>query len=162
MIRGKVTGTQAIKATLAAMPQIVRDRLGEAIQTTASEITRVAKGNVPVRTGTLRDHIDFSYSPTYCRAKVGITPGTVVIQGAQTQTFKKVTRSFAATYKALGWKVYRASHYAHLVEFGHGQVAAHPFLGPAFTGEQRYLDARMQAAQRGSITDLANVGARYL
>ena len=145
-ISGKLTGAKAWKATFAAMPQIVQDRMGDAVQLTASEMKRDAKGRVDVETGTLRDHIDFSYSPTYCRAKIGITPGTIFIgQGNKGKV-----------------KAYRASHYAHLVEFGSSRLKAHPFMTPAFTGQQGPFDARMQAAQRASIDDLANLGSSLL
>lgn len=140
-IRGSVK-SQAIKATLAAMPELVRSELGDAVRTTASEVKRNAIAAVPVGTGTLKNHIDFSFSPTYCRAKVGITPGNVVIQR----------------------RVYRASHYAHLVEFGArgGQMPAQPFMGPAFEGQQSALESRMRAAQRASIDDVANIGSTFL
>jgi HK97 gp10 family phage protein len=163
VISGRVTGLQGIKATLAAMPTIVRDRLGEAIRVTASEMVRDARGRVQVKTGTLQEHIDFSFSPTYASARVGITPGTVVIRAdGELQSFKKVGRVAARILKAHGWKLYRASHYAHLVEFGWGHAPAHPFLGPAFAASKGPLDARMIAAQHASIDDLAHIGSSTL
>lgn len=139
-ITGKLTGAKAIKATLAAMPDVVRSAFGDAIRTTASEVVRDAMSRVPVDTGTLKNHIGFSFSPTYARAKVGIQPGTVVVDG----------------------RPHRASHYAHMVEFGTIKMPARPFLGPAFRGQQSALDDRMRAAQRASLDDLANIGSRNL
>ena len=112
---------------------------------TASEVKRNARAAVKVQTGTLRDHIDFSFSPATCRAKVGITPGIVVIKVPGSGPNAKP-------------RAYRASHYAHLVEFKQKS----PFLGPAFAGQLAPLQERMKAAQRATLTDLAHVGARYL
>jgi|SRR5665213_1419035 len=163
-ISGRVTGKAAILATLAAMSDVVRSATGEAVRVTASEVVRGAISRVPVETGTLRDHIAFSFSPLYASAKVGIAPGTVVVRGDQRAEYKKATREDAKVFRAQGWKTYRASHYAHLVEFGGrgGKLPARPFLGPAFDGQQGTLDARMRAAQRETLTTLANVGSSYL
>jgi HK97 gp10 family phage protein len=139
-ISGRVIGKQAVLATLAALPELARAELGEAIRVTASEVVRNAKATVPVDTGTLRDHIGFSFSPKYASAKIGITPGTVVIKG----------------------RAHRASHYAHMVEFGArgGEIPARSFLGAAFRGQQSPLESRMRAAQAATLTDLANMGSR--
>ncbi|HZR23246.1 MAG TPA: HK97-gp10 family putative phage morphogenesis protein [Vicinamibacterales bacterium] len=139
-ISGSVKGKAAIKATLAAMPDTVRAELGEAIRVTASEVVRNAKMSVPVRTGTLRNHIKFSFSPTYARARVGIEAGTVVIDG----------------------RPLRASYYAHMVEYGTVKMSAHPFMRPAFEGQKTPLDSRMRAAQRATIDTVTNIGSRYL
>lgn len=171
-ITGRVTGKQATKATFAAMPEVVRNRHGEAVRTTASEVVRNARANVRVGHGTLRDHIDFSFSPAAVRVKVGITPGTVVIRESSrgAVTIRELTKgnntsARAAAFRAVGYKTYRASHYAHLVEFGHGGphgAPAHPFMDPAFRGQQAPYEDRMRAAQRATVDDLAHVGARYV
>jgi len=70
-ISGSIQGRDALKATLAALPEVIRDAMGAAIQMTASEMVRAAKARVPVDTGALRDHIAFSFSPIYIRARIG-------------------------------------------------------------------------------------------
>lgn len=162
-IKGRVNA-QALKATLAAMPEIVRANMGDAMRTTGSEMVRNAKARVPIGTGTLRDHIDFSFSPTYCRSRVGITPGTVWIQGHVTINPKLAVDIGSKRLRSQGARAYRASHYAHMVEFGArgGAMPAQPFMGPAFEGQMGPLESRMRAAQRASLDGLANVGSSFL
>jgi HK97 gp10 family phage protein len=137
IIAGKIAGARAWKAVLTAMPQAVRDEMADAVRTTASETVRQARANVPVKTGTLRDHIDFSFSERAVRAKVGITTGTVLIDG----------------------RLYRASHYAHCVEFGTKTIPQHPFLRPAIEGQRSPFEDRMRAAGRAVERDLASIGS---
>jgi len=161
-ITGRVRN-QAMKATLAAMPDLVRSAFGDAIRVTASEMVRSAKSRVPVRTGTLRDHIDFSFSPTYARAKVGITPGTVVVRDNVRLSFKKNQISARAqAWRDRGYRVLRASHYAHMVEFGTVRMSPRPFMGPSFRAQQPLLESRMRSAQKVTIDSLANIGSRFL
>jgi HK97 gp10 family phage protein len=162
-ITGTITGKAAILATLAAMPDVVRSAFGDAVRTTASEIVREARSQVPVDTGTLRDHINFSFSDKYARAKIGVSAGTTTIAGTKVRGVVLAGRNGSAL-TSQGARVLRPSHYAHLVEFGHAgphAAKAHAFLGPAFTGQLEPFDERMKAAQRQTLTDLANIGARY-
>lgn len=161
-IKGRVQ-SQAIKAALAAMPDAVRARHGEAIRVTLSEMKRIARATVKVETGTLQDHIDFSFSPTYARGKFGISPGSVWVQGRTAIGATMAADIGASRLRSQGARLMRASHYAHLVEFGSPQhPMGAPFMGPAFSNQLSPLQDRMRVAQRDVVEDLTHIGSRYL
>jgi HK97 gp10 family phage protein len=141
-LAAKIQGLREAKAAFQAMPEVFRDRLLQATETTASETVRDARARVlaspSVKTRRLYDAITYRVTQTNGRAKVGIS--NVAFPD---------TRGF----------VDRPARRAHFIEFGTRRQPAEPFMLPAVEGQKPLYLQRCQAAGKEAERDLA--GGRF-
>lgn len=131
-----VQGMRQAAAAFRGLPDVAQARLGQAVETTAFQIVQRARANARRRSGTLADALDYAFNAKTGFAKVGVA---------------QVTGDLGE----------RPTHYAHLVEFGHGGPHAagpHPFMIPAVEAERTSFLQRCQAAGPAMERDLASGG----
>lgn len=133
----KLEGLAELKRAFKALPEVTRDRLNDATSKTAFAILQREKSLVPVRTGALRDALDWSMSEKTGIARVGVRKGATGPDGE------------------------RPGLYAHLVEFGHAgshPAGPHPFAIPAAEAERENYLERCREAGRKVERDLSSGG----
>jgi HK97 gp10 family phage protein len=143
---------QGIKEAAAAFQRIepvMRERIGDATDTTGKEIVRIASSRVPVRYGNLKKFIAMRFSKRTGIATVGIRAGTAVIPSG----FEGV---------GPGGKVVTPARYAHLVHWGTSRQRGVPFMLQAAESQKAPYAQRVKAAGREAERDLAAVGGRSL
>lgn len=164
-----VRGLSQAKAAFQALPEIIRDRLLAATETTVREIARGAQARIlaspSVQTRSLYNHIGWTLSKTNGRGRVGVSAGsTSITVGGKRFRVKGIViagRGGSAARSA-GAKVIRPSHYAHFVEFGSRKMRAEPFMMPSAEAEKGpYLDRCLRAGKEIE-RDMAAIGARTL
>lgn len=124
-----IKGLKEAKAAFQAVPEVFRERLGDATETTVREIGRGAQGRLAaspsIRTRALYNAVAWSYSRKTGRGRVGIQRGT------------------------------EAARRAHFIEFGTVNMDAEPFMIPAAETETQPFLSRVKAAGRDAERDLA-------
>lgn len=163
-LSGYVQGLREAKAAFQALPQIVREHLGHATETTVREIARGAQARLQaspsIQTRNLYNHVGWSYTKTNGRGRAGIGSGSTTVSSiAAKRTFK-----VKGIVMSRGGRTFvdRPSRRAHFVEFGTRHMPAEPFMIPAAEAQkQPYLD-RARAAGKGIEKDTAAVGMRHL
>jgi len=161
-LAGYVKGLREAKAAFQALPQIVRDNLGHATETTVREIARGAQARLQaspsIVTRNLYNHVGWSYTKTNGRGRVGIGSGSTTVSNiAAKRTFK-----VKGVVMSRGGRTFvdRPSRRAHFIEFGTKNMPAEPFMIPAAQAEkQPYLD-RCRVSGKGIETDTAAIGMR--
>jgi hypothetical protein len=161
-----VLGLKAAQAAFKALPDVARERLGDAAEDTAIRVLAGARRRVAShrRYGFLERYLDRSMNRTTGEARVGLPRRAAVIPGGAAPGSARtgvIRRRGAATFdvygsgSAQGARVVYPSKYAHLVEFGHGRGAgkssapAYPFMIPAAEAEkQSFLRACQEAGQK--------------
>lgn len=164
-IAGHVQGLREAKAAFQALPQIVRDNLLDATETTAREIARNAQARLlsspSIQTRNLYNAVAWKVTKTNGRGRVGITSGQTMLSNLATR--KRVTVKgiiIAGKGGGASGRVDRPSRRAHFVEFGTRKMPAEPFMIPAAEGQvQPYLQ-RCRAAGKGIEQDVAAIGMR--
>lgn len=141
----------AARKAFQALEPAMRARVGEATEATVYAVERRAQQNVPVDTGTLRQHIAASYSKRSGFGRVGIKAGRVAFAGTGGSAFTKD-----------GARVVEPRKYAHMVEFGTSKMAAQPFMLPAAEAERKPYATRINAAGKQVERDLSRVGGGFL
>lgn len=141
-LQTKIRGLREAKAAFQALPDIVRDNMLAAAQTTASEIARGAQARLEaspsIVTRNLYRAVAWKVTKTNGRARVGITNATFAVNG----------------------RTDRPSRRAHFIEFGTRRAPAEPFMIPATEAQkQPYLD-RCKRAGKGIERDAATIGSR--
>ena len=177
-IAGHVQGLREAKAAFQALPEVVRDRMLDATETTVREIVRHAQARLAsspsIRTRTLYNHVKWSVNKKNGRGKAGVATGTTTMTeranfakgviGGRTIRVKGilVAGKGGSASTSQGAKLIRPSRYAHLVEFGARHMPAEPFMIPAAESQkQPYLD-RCRAAGKHVEKDVAHIGMRNL
>ena len=167
-LQNKIKGMREAKAAFQALPEVVRDRMLDATETTVREIVRFAKGRLEsspsIRTRALYNHITWSVNKKNGRGRAGVATGTTTFTSLPGVTKKvRIKGIVTANSRAKkGYTVVQPRRYAHLVEFGSRHAPAEPFMVPAAESQQQpYLD-RCRAAGKHVETDLANIGMRNL
>ena len=164
-----VRGQAAAIAAFKALPQIVRDRLNDATETTVREIARVAQARLAsspsIQTRSLYNAVGWSMNTKTGRGKAGvgnvITTVTVGGKKVRVRGILIAGRGGSASLSA-GAKKINPRRYAHLVEKGTRSMAAEPFMLPAATSEQQPYLRRCQIAGKHVERDMANIGSRTL
>lgn len=160
-----IQGLREAKAAFQALPQITRDRLNAATETTASEIVRGAKARIlsspSVRTRALYSAIAYTMNKANGRAKAGVQTLTTTFLSAGVKVKIKGRYDQASDGSWNPTKI-QPTRYAHLVEFGTKSMPAEPFMVPATEAEKLFYLQRCQAAGRLIEHDVAAVGARTL
>lgn len=168
-IQAKIQGMRELKAAFQALPEITRDALNVATETTAKEIVRAAKGRIQsspsIRTRSLLNHIGYSMSPKTGRARVGVSSGstTMVIGGKKVKVkgIIKLGRGLSAKTSAGATKIV-PSKYAKFVEFGTVRMPAEPFMIPSANDQKQPYLSRCQAAGKKIEQGAAAIGSRNL
>lgn len=171
-VPGRVQGLRELKAAFQRLPEITRDALNDATETTVREIVRAAKARVQaspaIRTRALLNAITWKMNVKTGRGRAGVTAGsttgffaagTGVAGELKRRSIKGVLVSRGSTAKLI-----RPSRYAHLVEFGARHMPAEPFMIPATESQKSaYLD-RCRHAGKQIERDMAAVagGGRTL
>lgn len=139
-IQEKIRGLREAKAAFQALPQIVRDNMLAAAETTVREIARGAKARIEaspsIHTKALLNAIGWRVTKTNGRARVGV----------ENQSAGKVN----------------PARRAHFVEFGTVNMPAEPFMLPAAEAETQPHLARCRAAGKGIERDTRAIGMRGL
>ena len=137
-----VSGDRACIAAFKKLPQVAKDRLGEATDKTTFAILQRQRASVRVRSGALRAALDRSFSKTTGVGKVGIRQGAAAI--------------------TVGGQRVAPGKYGHLVEFGHAKAGPHPFAIPAAEAEREPYLGRCREAGKAVERDMAAVGGAFL
>lgn len=156
-LEAHIRGLREAKAAFQRVPEVFREKLAAATETTVREIARQARARViaspSVRTGALRDHISWSMNQKSGRGRAGVTSGTTTFVSAGVKVkIKGIYRKTAG-----GWdpQKIQPTRYAHLIEFGSRQAPAEPFMLPAAEAQKSpYLD-RVRAAGKDAERDLS-------
>lgn len=164
-----IQGLREAKAAFQALPQIIRDNMLVATETTVREIARLAQARLiaspAIRTRALHDHVKWQVTKTSGRGRVGVAAGqtTIVIGGRRKRVKGVITagRGGSASTAAGASRVV-PSRYAHLVEFGTRHSKAEPFMMPAAHSQVQPHLQRCKAAGKGIERDMSKVGARTL
>jgi HK97 gp10 family phage protein len=169
-IQAHVQGLREAKAAFQALPEIVRDAMLDATETTVREIVRHAKARVTnspsIQTRSLLNAIAWSINRKSGLGKAGVTSGsttgyfsagTGVAGELKKRTIKGVI--IGSGRKA---RLVRPSRYAHLVEFGARHMKAEPFMMPAAESQKQPYLSRCRAAGKQIEKNTAAIGARNL
>lgn len=164
-IAAHIQGLREMKAAFQALPDIVRERMLSATETTVREIARNAQARIlrspSVRTRALHDHIKWSVTKTNGRGRVGVATGTTTMQvGGKKVRVKGIITAGrgGSASSASGAKSIQPTRYAHLIEFGTKHFPAEPFMVPSADAEKQHYLNRCKAAGPLIETD----ASRYL
>lgn len=167
-----VQGMREAKAAFQALPEIVRKKSNDAMETTLSEIVRIAKAKIlsspSIHTRTLYNSIAYSLNKNSNRGKAGVSNMTSTITFAHMGGIARkikvkgilVPGKNGSALKSQGAKLIKPSRYAHLIEFGTKKFEAEPFMIPAAKSQEQPLLQRMRAAGRDVEKDVAAIGLR--
>lgn len=168
-IASYVRGMSAAKAAFQALPEIVRDRMLAATETTVREIARNAQAHLEaspsIETRSLYEHVAWSITKSNGRGRVGISTGTTTISvGGRNIKVKGIIKAGrgGSALKSAGARVIRPSYYAHFVEFGTVKMTPEPFMLPSAEAEKQPYLERCLAAGRYIESDVATIGSSAL
>jgi HK97 gp10 family phage protein len=137
-LAAKIQGLREAKAAFQALPTVVRERMLEASETTASEIVRAARARIlaspSAQTRRLYNALAYKVTQTSGRAKVGVTD---------------------VAFPDSRGMVDRPARRAHFVEFGTRKMRAEPFMIPAAESQKQPYLERCQRAGKQVEQDLA-------
>lgn len=160
----KIQGLREAKRAFQALPDVTREAMLSAVQTTASELARDAQVRIArapsIRTRALYNAIAWKVTKTNGRAKVGVGTGSTTYFNIQTRK----RQTIKGTFRARGGKnqLVRPDRYAHFVEFGTRKAPAKPFMIPAAESQKGPFLDRCRAAGRKIEQNTAAIGARSL
>jgi hypothetical protein len=161
-IAGKIQGLREAKAAFQALPEIVRDAMLAATETTVQMIANGAKARIlaspSVQTRALYNHITWSVTKTNGRGRVGVASGTTTVSNLSTRTSVKVKgliQSHVGKDGKTTHRIVQPSRYARMVEFGyrpHARRALHD------SGHRIAGGALSAAVPRGGVGHRAQHG----
>lgn len=165
-----VRGLREAKAAFQALPEIVRDRMLAATETTVREIARNAQAKLAsspsIQTRSLYNHIAWRVTKTNGRGRVGVSSGSTTVTLASGKRFRVkgivIAGRGGSALKSAGAKVIRPSHYAHMVEFGTRKMKDEPFMLPSAEAEKQPFLQRCIAAGKNIEQDMAAIGGGTL
>ncbi|OFW37651.1 MAG: hypothetical protein A3J29_06150 [Acidobacteria bacterium RIFCSPLOWO2_12_FULL_67_14b] len=168
-IAGHVQGLRELKAAFQKLPEIVREHLNDATETSVREGARLAQANLSrspsIDTRALYDHVGWAMNRKAGRGSFGIKRATTVFTvGGKKVRVKGLIRAGAGGSASTGAGATKdqPSRRAHFVEFGPSTMPAEPFVIPAAEAIRAdYLD-RCVRAGKGIERDMATVGAGRL
>jgi HK97 gp10 family phage protein len=153
-----IRGLREAKAAFQRLPEVFRDRLLAATETTVQQIARGAQARLrsspAIRTRALHDHVVWSVTASNGRGRVGVSQGSTIINGIKVRGIVKAGKGGSAL-TSQGATHANPARYAHLVEFGTRRMRAEPFMLPATEDEQPHYLARCMAAGKEAERDLA-------
>ena len=134
----KIIGLAKLHRKLKRMPEAAKTRIRAALEKSADEIVRMAKGLVPVDSGALRDSIGW----TWGRPPQGaLTLGKVAASSMATDL--TITIYAGTRDKKLGDA---DAFYARWVEFGTQKMKAQPYFYPAYRANKKGARSRVRRA----------------
>lgn len=136
-----IQGLDRLKKKLRAMPNLARQEIAKAMETSAQEVVDLARSLVPVASGDLRDSIGWTWGAA---PKGSIALGTVRNEGRGAGNM--AITIFAGNDRAF---------YARWVEFGARGQPAQPFFFPAYRAIRKWVRSRVSRA----ITKAARAAA---
>lgn len=156
----KIQGLREAKAAFKALPDLVRDQMLHATETTVREIARGAQARIlaspSVQTRALHDSIAWAVTKTNGRGRVGVSTGS---HGVKVDGRRQRRRGVLQTDG--GVKI--PSAYAHFIEFGTRHAPAEPFMIPAAESQkQPYLERCKRAGRDIERLAPSLVGGRFL
>jgi HK97 gp10 family phage protein len=166
-IQEHIKGLREAKAAFQALPQLMRERMNVATETTLSEIVRHAKGRITsspsIQTRSLLNAIGYSLNKNNGRGRAGVGRVTTTLNlGGRKVRVRGivVAGKDGSALTSAGAKLIKPTRYAHLVEFGSRHMKAEPFMLPAAKSqEQPYLE-RASRAGKEVERDMAAIGMR--
>lgn len=138
-LRGKMSGEKALNRKLSRLKEAVNRRvLRKAVTAASKPVLKEAKAKAPKETGLLKKSLGR-------RTKTYRNSGTAVAVVGPREGFKKEVTVNGKT------EVRNPVKYAHLVEYGTIQTAAHPFLRSAWEGTKAVARSAMVKAIEDGI-----------
>jgi len=138
-----IKGLKEAKAKFQALPDVVRERMLGATETTCREIARQAQDRLlrspSIRTRALYNAVAWQVTKTNGRGKVGIRSGS-----------------------AAGRATVDPTRYAHLVEKGSVKMPAEPFMKPAAEAEAGPHQSRVARVTVEACAAVASGGSGLL
>lgn len=170
-------GAAEARRQMKALPKLVVRAFGDAAETTGKAIVNRAQGRVPVRTGSLRDHLGYSRSSASGQVNVGIARGVLVVRGGYTpvQAVRRfgsplggkrslVTKANRRRLASEGARLIQPTKYGHFAEFGkggpHRGAKRQEFLTPAVEGSRDDFLAQMRISALDVERELIALGLR--
>ncbi len=135
--RATVRGMRHLRAQMARIDPVFRERFDLATESTAIAIASAAQRRVRVRRGALRRHILHTFSRRTGLGRVGVAKGTETYQGRTINPVK----------------------YANAIERGTAHHRAFPFMLVAAEEEREHYVTRVKAAGRAAESSM---GGRFL
>ncbi len=161
-----IQGMRELQAAFKQLPEIVRENINEATETTVREVARIAQANLErspsIDTRALHDHVGWAMNRKAGRGSAGIKRATTVLNvGGRRLRVKGIIRAGAGGGAAGGSKD-QPSRRAHFVEFGTAHAAAEPFMLPAAEAQKGpYLDRSLRAG-KNIERDMSRIGGGRL
>ena len=166
-IAGHVQGLREAKAAFQKLPEVVRDNMNDATETSVREGARLAQANLSrspsIDTRALHDHVGWAMNRKAGRGSFGIKRAVTTFTDLASRKTVRVKGIIRVNSKggAFG-RVDKPSRRAHFVEFGTSKMPAEPFMIPAaesLRGE--YLDRCLRAG-KDIERDMSAVGGGRL
>jgi HK97 gp10 family phage protein len=157
----KVEGTDKLRRKLTKFPKAAKFEIERAMIKGAREMVSMAKGLVPVRTGALRDSIQWNFAED--------TPAYASLKSRTGGPVSKDDPAIVVTAGAAGTRAEGGVRYAHLVEFGaaphkagglyegatHPGAPAQPFFYPSWRVVKKKLKSRVNRAVKSAAKKAA-------
>ena len=164
-----IQGLSQAKAAFQALPEITRDALNVATETTVREIVRQAKAHIQaspsIRTRALLNSIQWTMNRKTGRGRAGVANITTMLAIGGGRIKVKglvIPGKGGSALTSQGAKLMKPSRYAHFVELGTRQMPAEPFMLPSAEAEKMpYLD-RCRHAGKQIEQDAQHIGSRTL
>ena len=163
-----VTGLREAKAAFMRLPEVARDNMNGAVETTVREIARGAKARLlaspSIVTRNLYNHVRWSVTKTNGRGKVGISAGstTITVGGRSVKVKGIITAGTGGSaLKSMGARKDSPARRAHFIEFGKHdkhEAKAEPFMIPSAEAQRAPYLARCRQAGKGIERDLRSGG----
>jgi HK97 gp10 family phage protein len=145
----KIIGLAKLHRKLQRMPAVAKARIQEAMETSANDVVRMAKGLAPVlksptperRAGALRDSIGWTW---------GKPPrGTITIG-------KVMNGALGADLTITIYAGDSEAFYARWVEFGTQNMSAQPFFYPSYRASKKSANSRIRRAITRAAREVAS------
>jgi HK97 gp10 family phage protein len=165
----KLFGVNKLKRKLLAMPQVARQEIHGALQQSAAEMVGTARNFAPVKSGALRDSIDYTfgeYKPANSNVR-GVTGGgsklndpdlTVTIHAGDAKAFYAAFVEFGTTGHKIEAKLAPALHLyggGYVEAVNHPGAAARPFFYPAWRLVKKKAKGRVSRATNKAAKKVA-------
>ena len=149
--KASVSGERECIAAFKRTPEVAQERLGDATDATTYAVLSRARARVRIRSGALKAALDRSYNKKTGIGLVGIRKGAKLI----------IAGEGGSALHSKGAARYTPGSYGHLVEFGHANAAAHPYMIPAAEAERDPYLGRCREAGKAIERDMAAVGGSF-
>lgn len=167
-IGAHIRGLRELKAAFQQLPQITRERMNDATETTVREIVRHAKEHLiaspSIVTRSLYNAVGWSLNRNNGRGRAGVMSVWTTLMVGTTKVKVKgiiVPGKGGSALISAGARQINPRRYAHLVEFGARHMPAEPFMIPAADAQKGPALDRMKRAGQDIERDMTTVGSRF-